>query len=310
MIRMRFAGWLVGTILLVSSAIGCGLDTGAPKEKIALKESLSAISESDVKSDLQQLTGAAPALLSSGAVTIDERKSMNGRARARQWIRERMESFGLRVSEQPISGGAGANIEGVLEGSPDGRHLYVTAHFDSVASPAANDNASGTVALLAAARAVGRLRTRDWVHFIAFDLEESGLVGSKAYVKEKVLPLLIDGKARILGNLHLDMVGYNTGANRVALTDCNTAPELVDAAMLGIEEGQLDLRTQKGCAGSSDNVSFSEQNIPALMFMDETYFTRYPWYHLDSDTADKLDSAFLTRVSQALTATIIKLTFP
>ena len=154
-----------------------------------------------------------------------------GNARARAYITQRYAEIGL----EPVGGSfahpfdftrptdfrdpgsapvemRGVNLIGMVEGSGAGDDvIVVTAHFDHL-GPAeageifngADDNASGVAALLAAAEAVSRRAPENDVMFVAFDAEEGGLNGARAFMEDP--PIDAD---RIAFNLNLDMVGYS-----------------------------------------------------------------------------------------------------
>src|SRR5262245_40661948 len=88
--------------------------------------------------------------------------------------------------------------------------LIVGAHFDAVpGSPGADDNGSGTAALLEIARAFRERPTRRTVRLIVFNLEEVGLKGSAEYVR-LYKPTLASGKEKLVGMVSLEMLGYFT----------------------------------------------------------------------------------------------------
>src|SRR3954451_132245 len=69
----------------------------------------------------------------------------------------------------------------LLVGDPHRARILLGAHYDAVpGTPGADDNASAVAVLLAAARAIGQ---HEEVCYVAFEGEECGLVGSRAFVK-------------------------------------------------------------------------------------------------------------------------------
>ena len=131
---------------------------------------------------------------------------------------------------------------------------YLGAHYDSVeAGPGANDNASGTAAIMELART----HRVDGLCAVAFGSEESGLWGSRAFVDQHDV-----GDARFL--LNLDMVGKITAPAFMA-TDHGPSHDLAEraagiAAGLGFEmpDGQFPSRA------SSDHASFAAAGVPAV----------------------------------------------
>ena len=75
----------------------------------------------------------------------------------------------------------GYNVIGRKKANDSGRKVMLTAHYDSVYSPGAIDNASGVAALLETARILSDIPIESDLYFIFFDAEEIGLLGSEAY---------------------------------------------------------------------------------------------------------------------------------
>jgi hypothetical protein len=115
-------------------------------------------------------------------------------------------------------------VEATLHGTGDRKHLWVTAHLDSVYTAGANDDASGLVSILMTAKALMQIHPEHTVHFVAYDLEEVGLVGSSHYVRSTVRSILEqEGDGAIIGDLQSDMIGYEEGAFDAAIGTCEQA---------------------------------------------------------------------------------------
>ena len=98
------------------------------------------------------------------------------------------------------------NIEGTLEGFSATSEAIVifNAHYDTVAiSPGADDDGSGTAAVLAAAYALSQFDFHHTIKFVAFSGEEVGLLGSKVYAKEAY-----ENNDKILIEFNADMIGH------------------------------------------------------------------------------------------------------
>src|SRR4029079_16714160 len=107
--------------------------------------------------------------------------------------------------------GEGANVVGRLAGTEPGLPtIVVSAHYDHLGRKngaiyyGADDNASGVVTMAAAARWFAAHKPRHTMVFVAFDGEEIGLAGSKAFVRS---PLF--NAARTAIDVNLDMVSRN-----------------------------------------------------------------------------------------------------
>lgn len=151
-----------------------------------------------------------------------------------------------------------AHLEGVTQPS-----VLLGAHYDSVSeSPGANDNASGTAVVLDIARQLAGTEQAREVWFVAFDGEEDGLHGSRAFV-DTANPQFLP---QLEGMINFDMVGINDKLN-VGGTPFLTAL---------VQDRSLD---NFGSTGGSDHAPFASAGVPVL------FFTRglEPSYHTPDD---------------------------
>lgn len=201
------------------------------------------------------------------------------------------------------------NVIGILPGS-DARlgdeAIVVGAHYDHLGlggrhamNPelagqihnGADDNASGTAALLEIARAAAANRSRfpRTTLFVAFAGEELGLVGSAYYVSHPVFPL-----DRTVAMVNLDMVGRPRG--RIMISGLESAPALDDdvTAAAAAVEGIDVRRFQEGAGvGSSDDTSFALKRVPAIGFFSGFHSD----YHRPTDDWDEIDPEGASRVA-------------
>ena len=79
-----------------------------------------------------------------------------------------------------------SNVVGTLAAKPGAREIILSAHYDSVRGPGANDNATGVALLLELARYFrsSKLSPDASLRFVAFGSEEAGMLGSKAYLQK------------------------------------------------------------------------------------------------------------------------------
>ncbi len=169
------------------------------------------------------------------------------------------------------------NVVGVLTGSDPSLKseiVIVGAHYDHIGflrnhAPGAryifngaDDNASGTCALLEVARALGGLPSspRRTILCIAFTGEEKGLFGSEFYARHPLFPL-----AGTVAMLNMDMVGMN-GEDSLFLIGSEGSPDIARIAREEDARVGLVLVDQKLTVGGSDHMSFMKRNIPDLFF--------------------------------------------
>lgn len=211
------------------------------------------------------------------------------------------------------------NLPGTFPNRPP---IVVGAHYDTVPGcPGADDNGTGVAALLEIARAIKASPARYPVRLVAFDLEEYGLAGSRAYAKH-----LYDQRESLRLMLSLEMLGYcdhtpnsqrypSTAleqlyphqGNFIALIgQRQTIPAMMrlwwsfraagarSQWLPVINQGRIVPDTRR-----SDQAPFWDLGYPAMMVTD-TANLRNPHYHQPTDTLDTLDLDFLTKVCQGL----------
>lgn len=271
------------------------------------------VEEAEIQDHLSELTGVSPAPLGDGETAlISERGSQENRRNAAEYMRESFEKAGLetRIIEFDSESGSGYNVEATVQGTngPRAKHLWMTAHMDSVSNAGANDNASGLTSLLEVAEAVAEARPENTVHFVAYDLEEEGLIGSSRYVESTVKDLLArEGESAIIGSINSDMIGYEANAFDAVIGTCDKSGPLDDAFRQAARETNSPVKLQEKCLGRSDHIHFWDANLPALVLTDGSVYDNYPYYHAPSDTADKLNVPYLQAVIQLTTATTLTL---
>ncbi len=153
-----------------------------------------------------------------------------------------------------------AHLKGVTQPS-----LLLGAHYDSVpGAPGANDNASGTAVVLEIARKLSGTSLARQTWFVAFDGEEDGLNGSKAFVSTAPSQFLSGLKAM----LNFDMVGVNNNL-RVGGTPSLTALAKATKSSISTFES----------SSGSDHAPFASADVPVLFF----YRGQEPNYHTPND---------------------------
>jgi Tol biopolymer transport system component len=136
--------------------------------------------------------------------------SRPGNKLAADYLFETYKSFGYEPQYQWFDnrgalGGKTANVLATLKGTVNPELVYVvSSHFDSVAGgPGADDDSSGTAALLEAARVLASNPMPATIIFASFTGEEAGLLGSREFVRQAV-----ENKMQIVGALNNDMIGW------------------------------------------------------------------------------------------------------
>jgi hypothetical protein len=230
-------------------------------------------------------------------------------------------TFYQRYPFTPRGAGPGArpsfppNVVAVLRGShPQLRDEYVvlTAHFDHVGIGrpmdgdsiynGADDNASGTAALLEVAKAFATLPERPArsIIFLHVSGEEHGLLGSRWYSDNPTVPI-----GQIVANLNADMISRNAPDTIVVIgKNYSTLGDVVNRA--GARHPELgltvadDLWPQERFFFRSDHFSFARLEIPSLFFFSGVHED----YHRPSDTVERIDADKAARVAKLMFYTV------
>jgi hypothetical protein len=193
--------------------------------------------------------------------------------------------------------GVARNVVGFIPGSDPALRdevIVIGAHYDHLGygevgslapepgdiHPGADDNASGTAAIMELARllAQNRDRLKRSVLVIAFSAEEEGLLGAEYFLQNPTVP-----RENIVAMLNLDMVGRMSN-NRVSVSGVGTAAEW-EGILKTANTESLNLQLSQSASGGSDHMPFMRREIPVLFF----FTGMHPDYHRPSDTWEKIN---------------------
>jgi hypothetical protein len=242
-------------------------------------------------------------LLCGGVDSLRRLQSAIDRASAPRSFAVRGTRVHLRTSTIVQESGT-QNVVGVLEGIDPLRRnelVIVGAHYDHLGvirnSPAgtdsifngADDNGSGTVALLEIAKALGAMPRKPLrsILLIAFAGEEKGLFGSISYTRNPLFPL-----DSTVAMLNMDMVGRN-GEDSLQLIGAPEESFLMRAAREENAAVGFRLVRTSVASGGSDHESFEKQHIPVLFY----HSGLHPEYHQTGDEARLISDAKIARVA-------------
>lgn len=159
---------------------------------------------------------------------------------------------------------------------------------DSAVHNGADDNASGTALLIEIARIIYQsgVSNHNYV-FVAFGAEEKGLLGSKAFLNQKII-----ADSTIMAMLNFDMVGrMNSDEPKLNILGTGTAAEW-DSLITSAYSGPVIIKKSESGTAGSDQMSFYLKNIPVLFFITGMHED----YHKPSDDADKINRKGMTDV--------------
>ncbi|MHB8208819.1 M28 family metallopeptidase [Mucilaginibacter sp.] len=175
-------------------------------------------------------------------------------------------SISINIKSKLVADFKTANICGVVKGTlkPDSVIVY-TAHYDHLGGmgrktffPGANDNASGVAQVLSLAKYYAVHPQPYTMAFILFSGEEIGLLGSKYFTENPLIPLK---SIRFLVNL--DMEG--TGIDGITVVNASIYPKEFDILkQINSKDGLLAKVSSRGKAANSDHYFFSKNDVPAF----------------------------------------------
>jgi hypothetical protein len=205
--------------------------------------------------------------------------------------------------EGPATSFSSNNVAGVVRGTDAAlrdEYVVIGAHFDHLGrSPrfamdpnardeirnGADDNASGSAAILALARRFAAHPAKRSIVVVHFSAEELGLIGSARFVEDSPVPV-----AKMAAMVNFDMVGRMRD-DKLIVYGVGTAAEmraLVDSS----NTAGLKLAPVPDGTGPSDHSSFYLKDMPVLHFFTDTHED----YHRATDDAEKVNVAGTVKV--------------
>ncbi len=255
-----------------------------------------------------QLSGEEPVVVNGNPQTIVSRnKYQPGNNIAADFIKQKFQSYGLAAYDQQFSS-TGRNVYGVITGTDyPNKKFIICAHYDDMPSgtiaPGADDNGSGTAAVIEAARVLSQYTFPYTLIFALWDEEEQGLVGSDYYATQAA-----QAGDSIMGVVNMDMIAWDSNNDNI----CN-----IHTADVGITheiyDKMVELNNQYNIGMDivevypqqpySDHASFIENGYSAVLLIEDDYdFNDY--YHTTNDLLAHYNIPYFKRSAQLAFATI------
>lgn len=248
---------------------------------------------------------------------------------ARAWIVDRFKTIGLwpvsgayvfpftftRMTMSGRANGEGANVLGMCLGAdPKLPYYVVSAHYDHLGVrdgqlyPGADDNASGVAVILELAAFCQKTPFRHSIVFAAFDAEERGLQGARAFLVKPPVP-----RERIGLNVNLDMVS-RSDQREIFVAGTYHYPDLKApleeiakrapiAVLFGHDKPVAMAGGVEDWTTQSDHGPFHEARVPFIYFGVEDHAD----YHKPTDTADKINRGFFVAVAETILDSLLAL---
>ena len=236
------------------------------------------------------LSGEDSVWIQGTKVRILNRRENPGNDLAADYIKMKLESYGLEVFDQSYSE-EGRNVYAKQPGivHPE-KEFILCAHYDAVDDYCADDNASGVAAVLEAARILSQ-KTLDYTLVYAlWDEEEIGLIGSNHYASRAS-----ETNAQIQGVINMDMIAWDSNLDRkvdIHSSEEANSDSLADILLTINSLYELNLNPVVYNPGTraSDHSSFWGYGYKAVLLIEGYYADDLnPYYHSEEDRIDKFD---------------------
>lgn len=269
---------------------------------------ISKVDKDSLMENLNLLSGEKPITLFAAPILISSRYSGDvGNSYAALWLKSKLTGYGLHVYTQDFYGN-GQNVFAIQPGvEKPNQHVIICAHYDDMPpgnyAPGADDNGSGTVAVLEAARILSKYTTKYTIVYALWDQEEQGLYGSKYYADQ----------ARYRGDsiiavINLDMIGYDKNNDFRCEIHTGTVANTptLSGKMIEINNTySIGLKTYPVVPGTlgSDHASFWRDNYTAVLLIEsESDFNVN--YHSQLDMVQYINEEYFYRCSKLGIATL------
>jgi len=259
---------------------------------------------------IRELTGEDSVMV-NGNMHLLQNRIYDQNDTAAEYIKQKLTEFGLNPIEQEYSSD-GKNIYAIQEGSlyPDEQYI-ICAHYDAVADYCADDNASGCVAVLEAARLLSNLDFEYTIIYAFWDEEEIGIIGSAYYASEAS-----QNNDQIKGVINLEMFGWDSNNDMefdIHTQNYANSVELADL-LVDIDETYnllLEPVIYNPGTTASDHSSFWNEGYGAVVF-SEAFFCGdgNPYYHTSQDRVEHFNQPYFHELSKLAVGTIATLANP
>lgn len=236
---------------------------------------------------------------------------------AASWVAGKFNDYGCdSVYLQYHTGNHAPNVIAVKRGVlyPESIYVVIDGHLDATSglapniAPGADDDASGTVAAIEAARVMKDYFFEYSVRYIAFTGEEFGLYGSEYYASQAY-----NQGDEILGVMNGDMIAYVDNSPEDLNVVVNNANSAFGDFFIACADTYTTVLTTKNIAGSipSDIQPFYDHGYPGMCGIED-YYPGNPYYHTAGDTigAGFNNLPFCTEATRAEIAALCVLARP
>ena len=265
---------------------------------------------------VRQLSGEIPVDLGNGPELIASRHTdAPGNEKAQLLIEQKFAQFGYTAEVQTFSA-TGKNLFAIKPGTIAGASpLIICAHYDAeppavYEAPGADDNASGTAAVLEFARIMADRAFEHPIIFALWDEEEQGLIGSEFYAGG-----IAANDVELRGVINMDMIAYDGNGDskaRIHSRPIGNSHEIADSVLAMNDRYNigLDLILTVPGAAYSDHASFWGEDYGAVLVIEEFGADGNPFYHTPEDKVEHFDVPYYEKLARLSLATLATLAIP
>ena len=231
-----------------------------------------------------------------------------GNRLAAEYLFDTYASFGYQPEYQWFEprnalGGRTANVLATLRGTVNPELVYVvSSHYDSTAAgPGADDDSSGTAALLETARILAKHPQPATIVFASFTGEEAGLLGSREYVRRAV-----EQKVQLVGAINNDMIGW-ANDQRLDNTIRYSNPGIRDVQHAAAMQFSKLITYDALYYKSTDAAAYYEAYGDIVGGIGSYPVLGNPHYHQSHDVLETINHQLVTEVAKTTAATLMLL---
>lgn len=279
----------------------------------SIEDLMGEVSTSNLQTKVAVLSGEQSTNINGTMQTITSRVHSNNDLAA-DYIKEQLEALpNLSVEFQNFNT-TGKNIIATQIGQTNPEDIYlVCAHYDSVTTYCADDNATGVAAVLEIARILSSQCTDNTIVYALWDEEEIGLRGANYYAEQAADDTNGNTRDNILAVVNMDMIGYDGDAPGTAgdndfdidVRDIANSVGIKDDLLAILNTYTFDLNEIVVNPGTtaSDHSRFWNEGYSAVL-VGESWETNdeTPDYHTSNDRVEDIDFQYMTELTKLVTA--------
>ncbi|MDY2585805.1 M28 family peptidase [Winogradskyella aquimaris] len=297
---------------ILNSFLFCVLAFGFSQGQ-TIEDLMNQVSTANLQTSVAQLSGEQSATINGSTQTITSRVHSNNDLAA-DYIKEHLETMSNLTVEFQDFNTTGKNVIATQFGQSNPDDIYIIcAHYDSVTTYCADDNATGVAAVMEIARLLSNQCADNTIVYALWDEEEIGLRGANYYAQQAADETNGNTRDNILGVINMDMIGYDgdapgtAGDNDFDIDVRNIANSIAikDDLISILNTYSFDLNEIVVNPGTtaSDHSRFWNQGYSAVL-VGESWETndQTPDYHTSNDRVEDIDFQYMTELTKLVLA--------